>query len=58
MMNFVVCYTFYILVIMGSFIDTQPSSQLKMTDTCNPPLSSVEDCGDSTVIKRDIDIGK
>ena len=57
-MNFVVCYTFYILVIMGSFIDTQPSSQL---DTCNPPLSSVEDCGDSniaTVIKREIDIGK
>ena len=52
---------FYISVIMGSFIDTQPSSQLNMTDTCNLPLSSVEDCGDSniaTVIKRDIDIGK
>ena len=27
---------------MGSFIDTQPSSQLNMTDTCNPPLSSVD----------------
>ena len=52
----------FILVIMGSFIiDTQPSSQLNMTDTCNPPLSSVEDCGDSniaTVIKREIGIGK
>ena len=33
---------------MGSFIDTQPSSQLNMTDTCNPPLSSVDIVDDNT----------